>query len=248
MLNLIKPNWPAPKNIRAFSTTRDGGVSEQPYHSLNLGMHVGDDHSSVAKNRQHLQSHSSHPSSINWLEQVHSNVVVEHRVDTLGSQADAIYSYKKDKVCLVMTADCLPVLFCSKSGDFVAAAHAGWVGLANGVLLNTVKQYSQIDNLLAWIGPAISRDFFEVGEDVRNHYLNKNNGYEPYFKPIKSDKYLVDLPAMAELQLRQLGVDVYQSELCTYNNKEQFFSYRRDGVTGRMATMIWIDNNNEQKG
>lgn len=242
MLNLIKPNWPAPKNIHAFSTTRYGGVSKQPYSGLNLALHVGDDVDAVYENRRKLESSSGHPVATHWLTQIHSSKVIEYQKDKFNDEADGIFAWHPEQPCVVMTADCLPVLLCSTSGDFVAALHAGWRGLANGILLNGVSSYYQPENLMAWIGPAISQAHFEVGDEVRSYFADKDLAYTKYFKLLKGTKYLADLAGIAEYQLKQKGVEVYQSGLCTFANQDDFYSYRRDGQTGRMASLIWIEN------
>ncbi len=239
-MQLIRPNWPAPNYIRAFSTTRSGGVSTLPFDSMNLAEHVGDDVNSVVENRQRLQRNINHPINPNWLTQTHSDRVVEYAETSCGVEADGVFSSNKEQVCVVMTADCLPVLLCSRNGDFVAAIHAGWRGLANGILINAVKKYSNPELLMAWIGPAISQQFFEVGSDVRDAFVSTDPKCSNFFIAKNSNKYLADLAAIAEYQLSNLGADVYQSGLCSYQNKQDFFSYRRDGHTGRMASMIWI--------
>ncbi|ACV26502.1 peptidoglycan editing factor PgeF [Kangiella koreensis] len=239
MIEFIRPNWPAPSHIKALSTTRTGGVSEVPFDSLNLGLHVGDDKSKVFVNRKQLQSASEHP-PVQWLNQVHSNRVVEYSgVDTL-LDADAITTQKPAAACAVMTADCLPVLFTNSRGNWVAAAHAGWRGLADGILLNTVSQYAQAESLMAWIGPAISQDCFEVGDEVRQAFIDLNDGNQAQFVQNSRGRWQADLVGLAKRQLENLGVDVYLSQLCTFKNEHQFYSYRRDGQTGRMASMIWI--------
>lgn len=237
---LIKPNWPAPNHVQAFSTTRRGGVSESSFDSMNLAQHVGDDANSVVENRQQLQRNTNHPVNPHWLTQTHSDRVIKYSEDSIGVDADGVFTTNKLQACVVMTADCLPVLFCSKNGDFVAAVHAGWRGLADGILINAVKKYPKPELLLAWIGPAISQQAFEVGSEVRDVFVNTDSKCSNYFIEKGEGKFLANLAAIAEHQLSILGVDVYQSGLCSYQNKQEFFSYRRDGQTGRMASMIWI--------
>ncbi len=235
------PDWPCPAKVKAISTYRTGGVSVKPFDSLNLGLHVGDDIDVVNENRRQLEFLSKHPPMTHWLNQTHSTNVNEFRKDSFDIDADGIYSFEINQPCIVMTADCLPVLLCSKHGDFVAALHAGWRGLADGILLNGVASYHSPQDLLAWIGPAISQKYFEVGAEVREYFTDKDSDYGQFFKRHKDQKYLANLAGVAEFQLAQQGVSVYQSGLCTFANKEQFFSYRRDGQTGRMATMVWLE-------
>ncbi|AUD78671.1 peptidoglycan editing factor PgeF [Kangiella profundi] len=239
MIQLIKPNWSAPVNIRAFSTTRVGGVSKAPFDSLNLGLHVGDDEVSVMKNRQRLQKLTAHR-PVQWLNQIHSNKVVEYSGADQLVEADAIVTSKSSATCAVMTADCLPVLMTNSSGNWVAAAHAGWRGLADGVLVNTVSSYDRPEPLMAWIGPSISQKCFEVGSEVREAFLEVDASNQTYFVQNYRGRWQADLAGLAKKQLETLGVAVYLSQLCTFSNDHQFYSYRRDGQTGRMASMIWI--------
>lgn len=239
MIELIKPSWPAPVNIQAFSTTRVGGVSKVPFDSLNLGLHVGDDEVSVMTNRKRLQQLTTHP-PVQWLKQIHSRNVVEYSGTDQLVQADAIVTSQTSATCAVMTADCLPVLMTNSSGSWVAAAHAGWRGLADGVLLKTVASYDRPEPLMAWIGPAISQKCFEVGDEVKEAFLDLDASNQDYFVQNNRGRWQTDLAGLAKKQLESRGVAVYLSQLCTYENEQQFYSYRRDGETGRMASMIWI--------
>ena len=238
--SLIFPNWLAPNTIRAYSTTRLGGVSKEQYQGFNLAQHVDDESNAVDNNRQLLQQLVAHPPAL-WLEQVHSNRVIEYDVQALNDQADASFTSQTQQTCAIMTADCLPVLFCNQAGDWVAAAHAGWRGLADGVLLNTIKHYHGDSPLMAWIGPAISQQHFEVGDDVRQVFIEQDSANKAYFIERANDKWLCDLAGIAEQQLQNNGVDVYLSNLCSFTDSERFYSYRRDGQTGRMASLIWIE-------
>lgn len=240
MIEFIKPDWPAPIHINAIATTRIGGVSEGPFDSLNLGLHVGDQDLKVLTNRELVQKASGHP-PVQWLNQIHSNKVVQYTNENLLIDADAIVTDKIGACCAVMTADCLPVLFTNTEGSWIAAAHAGWRGLADGVLKNTVHQYHYDQPLMAWIGPAISQDCFEVGDEVRQAFLELDSGNQSYFIQNSRGRWQADLAGLAKQQLQALGVEVYLSSLCTYANPHQFYSYRRDGQTGRMASMIWIE-------
>lgn len=249
-MNLIIPEWNAPENIRAFSTVRYGGYSETPYqgdesgkNGLNLGLHVGDHPVAVQKNRELLGK--TLPSEPVWLNQVHGTTVVDAAVVSGVPDADASFSAKPNVVCLVMTADCLPVLLCDRKGGVVAAAHAGWRGLAGGVLENTLcmMRENTHSEMMAWLGPAIGPDAFEVGEDVREAFVRKNSLMESAFVARKDTpgKYLADIYTLAKLTLSGLGVaDVSGGNFCTVSDSKRFYSYRRDGMTGRMATGIWI--------
>lgn len=239
MIELIKPQWPAPEHIKAFATTRNAGVSGVPFESLNLGLHVGDERAKVMANRELLQKASNHP-QVQWPNQIHSNKVIKYSGSSSLIDADAVVTDQTDSACAIMTADCLPVLFTNTSGNWVAAAHAGWRGLADGVLINTVNQSDQAESLMAWIGPAISQDCFEVGDDVRQIFVELNDSNQTYFVQNNRGRWQADLAGLAKKQLENLGVAVYLSQQCTFKNEQQFFSYRRDGQTGRMASMIWI--------
>lgn len=240
--SLIVPDWPAPSNVRALQTTRLGGVSIAPYYSLNLGDHVGDDAISVARNRMLLNPLL--PSEPVWLEQVHGIVVAD--ADRAGCRpvADAAVAKRTGSVCVVMTADCLPVLLCDRQGTVVAAVHAGWRGLAAGVIEEAVgKMEVAPQDLMAWMGPAISQRAFEVGAEVRAAFVSQDQAAAAAFIPGQVDKYLADIYALARLRLNALGVSqIYGGDRCTFTDSERFFSYRRDGVTGRQGTFIWLEN------
>lgn len=238
-MNLIAPDWPTPGNVRAFSTTRLGGHSHGPWCSMNLGMHCGDDSSAVLSNRQKLLQQV--PSAPQWLHQVHGTQLVMHPgISTEELDGDALLSRSPEQVCAVLTADCLPVLFCTITGTCVAIAHAGWRGLAQGVLAETVKAMNEKPTqIMAWLGPAIGPSAYEVGEDVRKAFVNADS--ECFIA--HRDRWFFDLYGAARNKLRQLGVNrVYGGDYCTFRDHERFFSYRRDGVTGRMASLIWLDS------
>ena len=239
MIEFIKPDWPAPTHIRALATTRKGGVSESPFDSLNLGLHVEDDRARVMANRELVNNNAGHP-PVQWLNQVHGNKVVKYSDSLVSLEADAILTDKSAATCAVMTADCLPVLFTNSDGSWIAAAHAGWRGLAAGILANTVKRYSQSKPLMAWIGPAISQRYFEVGVEVKQTFIDLDDGNRRYFIQNNRGRWQADLAGLAKKQLEYFGVDVYLSQLCTFKDKRRFYSFRRDGQTGRMASMIWI--------
>lgn len=235
------PDWPAPANVKSLQTTRLGGVSSAPYDSLNLGDHVDDAPLSVARNRMLLNTLL--PSEPVWLNQVHGTVVTNADMTGFLPQADACIARHRDAVCVVMTADCLPVLLCDTQGSVVGAAHAGWKGLAAGVIEATVQAMEATpQNLMAWLGPAISQPAFEVGEDVRVVFVDADPQSSMAFIPGKSGKWLADIYKLARLRLNALGItQVYGGDFCTYRDSERFFSYRRDGATGRTGTFIWLD-------
>jgi polyphenol oxidase len=240
----LKPNWPAPPHVTAASTLRTGGVSAPPYDSLNLGAHVGDAPEAVAANRARLREALRLPAEPCWLNQVHGTAIVEAGMYAEPPKADACISRRANQVCVVMTADCLPVLFCNRDGDRVAAAHAGWRGLAGGVLESTVSALGVPGSeLMAWFGPAIGPDAFEVGDEVRIAFTAQDAGNASAFKPSqRSGHWHANLYQLARRHLQRLGVEqVYGGNVCTVSDAARFFSYRRDGQCGRMASLIWIE-------
>ncbi len=238
----IVPGWPAPASIRAGSTTRHGGVSLPPYASLNLGDHVGDLPVAVAENRRRLCQQLQLPSEPVWLQQVHGVTVVDAATVRAEAEADASFTTHPNKVCVVMTADCLPLLCCDRQGTVVAAAHAGWRGLLNGVIEATVLRMGVATaELLVWLGPAIGPSAFEVGDEVRDAFIAHDVAATAAFKPSPSGRWLADIYQLARQRLARMGaLAVYGGDCCTYSEAERFYSYRRDGVTGRMASLIWI--------
>lgn len=240
--DLLFPDWPAPPTVRAVSTTRHGGVSLPPYYGLNLAEHVGDDPSCVAENRRRLAAAMNLTAEPAWLNQVHGVAVVAAETACASVTADAAWTDKPDRYCVVMTADCLPVLLCDRAGRMVAAAHAGWRGLAGGVIAATVARLPTAPaNLLAWLGPAIGPQAFEVGDEVRAAFLALNKGHHDCFRPSPAGRWLADIYELARRQLSELGVSaIYGGGFCTFNESDRFFSYRRDGRTGRMATLIGL--------
>lgn len=241
----IVPEWPVPAHVHAVSTTRNGGFSQPPFNSLNLGGHVGDNGITVAANRQRVGQVLRLPTEPLWLEQVHGTVVAAMDTPDCYPQADASVALKPDQVSIVMTADCLPVLFCDCAGTRVAAAHAGWRGLRAGVLEETITQLgSDPEDLLAWLGPAIGAEQFEVGDEVRTAFMEHDSATETAFKAGElPGKWLADIYQLARLRLVKQGIKdhhIYGGGLCTVTDPERFFSYRRDGQTGRMASLIWL--------
>ncbi|WP_193017483.1 purine nucleoside phosphorylase YfiH [Proteus sp. FME41] len=242
MTSLIFPDWPQPENIGACSTLREGGISLPPYHSFNLGTHVGDELSRVEENRHRLCQQAQLPEMPLWLEQVHGTHVVTLSPEKNSEvQGDALYTSTMKKVCAIMTADCLPVLFTTLDGTEVGAAHGGWRGLCHGVLQNTLAQFKASKNqIMAWLGPAIGPDTFEVGAEVRLAFIEKNIAFDAAFIP-HNGKYLANIYMLARTILQESGVtQIYGGNFCTVTDKSRFFSYRREQVTGRMASLIWI--------
>ncbi len=245
IFDVLTAQWQAPSHVRAISTLRQGGVSEGCYSSLNLGAHVADDRACVERNRQRLQKRLGLVSSPVWLEQVHGCRVVELNDDTPlpGARADASFTSMPGVVCAVLTADCLPVVFCNRVGTKVAVAHAGWRGLAAGILESTIARLEEKPaDILVWLGPAIGPDAFEVGEDVVDAFVDCLPVAEKAFRPVGVGKWYGDIYRLARQRLKHLGiVSVTGGGHCTYTESAKFFSYRRTGVTGRMATLVWIE-------
>jgi YfiH family protein len=240
---MISPDWPAPARVKGLMTTRQGGVSVAPWASLNLGDHVGDDPAHVAANRARLRRQL--PAEPDWLRQVHSARVVELGRDA-NLEADASFTRQKGRVCAILTADCLPALFCDRAGSVVAAAHAGWRGLADGVLEATVAAMAAPPgDILVWLGAAIGPCAFEVGNDVREAFVSQFPQAADAFLAHPASvhgKWLADIYQLARIRLKSIGVEaVYGGGRCTFTEAEHFYSYRRDGVTGRMASLIWLE-------
>lgn len=244
-MQVINPNWNVSKNIHAFTTTREGGVSLEPYLSFNLGDHVGDDKSAVKTNRTLLVEKFCLPQTPIFLTQTHSTRVIQLPYSGQNLEADAVYTNVPNQVCAVMTADCLPVLFSTTSSNEVAAVHAGWRGLCDGVLEETVKYFqAKSEDIIAWFGPAIGPKAFQVGIDVVEKFVAVDEKAKLAFQPdvIEDGKYLGNLYQIATQRLNNLGItQIYGGNHCTFNEKEKFFSYRRDNQTGRMASVIWFE-------
>lgn len=243
-LRPLLPDWPAPARVRALSTTRHGGVSEGVYAALNLARHVGDDPERVAENRRRLLA--ALPMEPLWLEQVHGVEVVNAASTCPDAQADASVARMPWRICTVMTADCLPVLFCDAAGTAVGAAHAGWRGLAGGVLENTVRAMKVApQDVMAWLGPAISQPAFEVGEEVRAAFVAAAPEAVDAFLPGRAPgKWQADLYLLARQRLAAIGVSrVFGGGRCTFGEANDFFSARRDGLrSGRQASLIWLED------
>lgn len=246
-MEVMKANWPAPTWVHAVTTLRASGVSEAPFRSLNFGQHVGDNPARVERNRLGLQQRFNFTQQPAWLTQTHSTRVLEVLDNTQtqnNRNADGSFTLIKQLPCVVLTADCLPVLFTDTAGTIVCAVHAGWRGLLGGILEEAVKQIRPRaqGELLAWLGPAIGPQAFEVGSQVRRLFMDQDLQAETAFQRTSgSDKWLGDLYSLARMRLRRHGVTgIYGGEHCTLNNPAHFYSYRRDGQTGRMATLIWL--------
>ena len=236
---LITPDWPVPAHVKSLMTTRVGGVSVGPFASLNLGAHVHDDPLDVAENRRRLREFL--PAEPVWLNQIHGTQIIQADTASGVPDADASYTRTPHTVCAVLTADCLPVLFCARDGSVIAAAHAGWRGLAAGVLEATLDAMQvPPDELIVWLGAAIGPGAFEVGPEVRDTFISSHPQSVAAFKS-HQQKWLADIYALARLRLNACGVrTIYGGGLCTYTDAARFYSYRRDGTTGRMATLIWL--------
>lgn len=247
-ITTISPDWPAPSQIKAAMTTRLGGVSVGAYQGLNLGSHVGDDQDAVQRNRDILAQTLQLPATPIWLNQQHTNYPIAARDNTADKVADAVYTDQPNMICTAMTADCLPVLISNRQGTEVAAVHAGWRGLADGVIEATVEAMrSQPSDLLLWFGAAIGPEAFEVGRDVIDHFCKLDPKAESAFTPSRfnGDKWYGNLYQLARHRCEQLGIgeaQIYGGGLCTYTDATRFYSYRRDNMTGRMASLIWISN------
>jgi purine-nucleoside/S-methyl-5'-thioadenosine phosphorylase / adenosine deaminase len=249
---IILPHWPAPPAVKSAITTRRGGVSRPPWGSFNLGDHVGDNAAHVRENRNRLSRALDLAQPPAWLQQVHGVDVVELRQCpvAMAPRADAVWTSTPGCVCAIMTADCLPVLFCDRAGTRVGAAHAGWRGLSAGVLGNIIRAMGIApEHLMAYLGPAIGPSRFEVGGEVRETFIRHalseihRGEIEACFEPQPSAKWLADIYGLAQAELRYWGVvDIFGGDRCTFDEDDVFFSFRRDGVTGRMASLIWLES------
>jgi hypothetical protein len=243
MLQPLIPDWPAPARVKALITTRRGGCSQAPYESLNLAQHVGDDPAAVARNRARLREACGVPREPFWLQQVHGCRVADSARDKAGCEADAVFSRRPGEVCGVLTADCLPLLVTDRAARVVCAVHAGWRGLAAGVVEAALASLALPPReLLVWLGPAIGRDAYEVGDEVREQFVSRCAEDAPAFRRTEQDRWLADIYQLARLRLGRLGVGyVGGGDFCTWSQSSLFYSYRREGVTGRMASLIWLE-------
>jgi YfiH family protein len=247
--NWLAADWPAPKSINAGTTLRTfNGISGEslaaskpPFDGFNLASHVGDDLDAVKQNRTLLQT----PTEPCWLEQTHTTLVAKLPSDKKNINADAAYTTHKQVICAVLTADCLPLLVTDIQGQCVAAIHAGWRGLCHGIIEATIKALPVApDDLLVWLGPAIGEHVYEVGEEVYYSFTQNDPGAEAAFTPVSSGHWLLNMYTMARLRLNRIGVTkIFGGGLCTFTDEQRFYSYRRNARTGRMASLIWIENN-----
>ena len=276
--NYLYPDWAVPPQVKAVVTTRGTPPFSDSYATFNLAQHVGDDCSGVQRNRLQLCQELDLPQQPVWLNQVHGNQCISLDSGSFVSDNNSKIKYAADAsatrqpgvVCCVMTADCLPILFCNRAGSWVAACHAGWRGLLSGVVENTIASYypavGDVNNhadLMAWIGPAISQPYFEVGVEVRQAFIDKNRDFNGYFDKNEKGRYQFDLTGLARQIMQQLGISVSGGNHCSFSQRishsnqqtihsnqqatqsihddYQFYSYRREGETGRMASLIWLD-------
>ena len=238
----IWADWPAPDHIRAGTTTRRGGYSRSPFDELNLAQHVGDSINTVNKNRKKISKQLSLKSAPLWLNQYHSNQIIPADTYSKNQNADAIMASKTNTVCTIMTADCVPILICDKQGEKIAAVHAGWRGISSGIIEKTIKQFSEPENVLVWLGPCISQEFYEVGEDVFLACIHHETKLSSTFIQKDDQHWHYDLPESVKIILKNSGIGaIYECGLCTYRQSDLFYSYRRDGKTGRTAAMIWME-------
>lgn len=238
----IEADWPAPTGIHAGTTTRQGGSSRAPFDSFNLATHVGDDPDAVADNRTVLRLCLNLPSEPRWLRQVHGTVIRD-AAETGNLCADAAWTNRPAEVCAVLTADCVPILLCNRSGTEIAAVHAGWRGLSAGIISRAVARFqTEPDTLLAWLGPHIGPDHYPVGEEVRNACLTAGIAAPGGFTDAGAGHWLADLGQIARSALAECGVTACFGSLhCSFSRDDLYYSYRRDGVTGRMASLIWME-------
>ncbi|MBW9270668.1 MAG: peptidoglycan editing factor PgeF [Candidatus Thiodiazotropha sp. (ex. Lucinisca nassula)] len=242
-IDLIEPDWPAPTQVRAGTTTRLGGVSLGGFESLNLAQHVEDDPHAVVENRKRLSQSLALPGEPFWLTQIHGCDIALGERDSPGCQADGVYTRRSGVVCAVLTADCLPLLLTDRDGREVSAVHAGWRGLASGIIEQAVAGMSApAESILAWMGPAIGPAAFEVGDEVREVFIEQATEDAQAFVAGRPGHWWADIYQLARQRLNRSGVGfISGGDYCTVADRERFFSYRRDGVTGRMASLIWLE-------
>lgn len=244
MIKGIEPNWQVSAKVRGLTTFRSGGVSVAPFQSLNLGMHVGDDPAAVLSNRQLLVEQLQLPSSPRWLNQTHGTTVVSVTDEAFNQlpNADASYTKVKNQVLAIMTADCLPLFIASADATEIALVHCGWRSLANGIIEQTLLRFSSpVNRLHAWLGPAIGPNNFTVGDDVKVAMLKLSPNFGVYFKTYQ-DRWLLDLFGLVTAELSRFGLsNTTSSNMCTVEHQSQYFSYRRDGQTGRMVSLLWLE-------
>ncbi len=247
-IKFLAANWPAPSHIHAGTTLRNGGVSKPPYDQLNLGIHVNDEQSCVLTNRKRLIEHLQLPSEPDWLNQVHGNniIQIDSQIESelTTKAADGSYSTKSNKICVVMTADCLPLLLCDDEGTEIAAIHVGWQGFSKDIITTAIEKFTcHNEKIMAWLGPCISADHYEIDANVYHAARKIFVGAEESFVETRMGHWSMDLKQLVSKQLTNLQVrHISTSPYCTYSEQSRFFSHRRDGTTGRMASLIWIDS------
>ena len=235
-------DWPAPKHVRAGTSLRTNGISHKPYGSLNLAQHVGDKFENVLDNRKTISKSLTLPSEPAWLKQVHGKNIISLDTSQTDISADGSYTSNKNKICTILTADCVPVLFCNSNGTKIAAIHAGWKGICAGIIERVVNEFSDPKSLLAWIGPCISSEYYEVGKDVYDRCLNHSDSLKGAFSQVNPNHWQCNLTQIVKIILNNSGVGlIHECGLCTYKTEKLFYSYRRDGKTGRTASMIWME-------
>lgn len=238
----IDADWPAPPGIQAGTTLRSHGHSLSPYASFNLAEHVGDDPDKVQANRTQLVEQLALPSQPVWLRQVHGKQLLDaDKIDVGKIEADGAFTTSKGVVCGVLTADCLPLLMCDRQASCIAAIHVGWRGMAMGIIEQAIQVFSRSADVMAWLGPAIGPLAYEVGDQVRDTFVRQDPRAEAAFQSSVEGKWRADLYALARQRLTDKGVDeIYGGGYCTCQDSVSFYSYRRDGITGRMASLIWM--------
>lgn len=243
MSAFLYPDWPAPANVRALVTTRAGGASRGPYASFNLGDHVGDDPAAVARNRARLRQALELDADPRWLRQVHGTRVIEAAAARPGEAADGAWTGHRGVACAVLSADCLPVFLCDRAGTRVALLHAGWRGLAAGIIEAGLRAFAVPPEAVhIWLGPAIGADAYEVGDEVRQAFVDADAGAAGAFRAGTRGKWYMDMHALARRRLDAQGVrSIHGGGYCTASQPALFYSYRRDGATGRMASLIWLE-------
>lgn len=239
--NILTAGWDAPDNIIAFTTTRKSGVSKHPYNSMNLGLHVGDDENDVIENRKILQSIIGKDKKTLWLNQIHSDIIIDSTQYVDNIDADGCYTITNNIACVVMTADCLPILITNKQGNQVAAIHCGWKGIYNELISNTVNKFNcKKQDLIIWFAPAISQQNYEVDSCFYDKFISKNKENKSAFINNRENHYLADLYKLAKIELNRLGIyNIFGGDLCTYSD-ERFFSFREHSKTGRIASVIYM--------
>jgi purine-nucleoside/S-methyl-5'-thioadenosine phosphorylase / adenosine deaminase len=235
-------DWPAPKHVRAGTSIRACGHSKTPYNELNLAQHVGDNFADVKNNRKNLSDHLKLKSEPIWLNQSHSSNIISIDNTPENRNADGSFTTKQNKVCTILTADCVPILFCNKEGTKIAAIHAGWKGICAGIIDKAIKTFSEPETTLVWIGPCISNEHYEVDTEVYERCLNHSNLLKKAFQHTNIDHWQCNLVKIVKIILKNAGIGaIYECSLCTYKRDKLFFSYRREGITGRTASMIWME-------